>query len=137
METPGNWHAFEEPCEEANRMANAVIGAAIEVHRHLGPGHKEVAYKAAMCHELELRGIPFRCEHPVVLTYKGRKVAEGQLDLVVADLVVIELKAVESITPVFISQTIAYLRLTNLRLGLIINFNVTTLKEGIKRVVLS
>ncbi len=118
-------------------MANAVIGAAIEVHRLLGPGHKESIYKAAMCIELRLRNIPFECEVPVKITYKGEPVGAGQVDLIVANLVVVELKAVEQIGPVHVSQAISYLRLTGLRLALLINFNVAILKEGIKRVVLS
>lgn len=137
MEHTRSWHSFEEPSEEANRIAAEVIGAAIEVHRHLGPGHKEAIYKAAMRVELGLRNIPFRCEFPFTLAYKGEPVGEGQTDLIVADLVVVELKAVEQLAPVHISQTIGYLRLTDLRLGLLINFNVAALKDGIKRVVLS
>jgi GxxExxY protein len=137
MEHTRSWHSFEEPSEEANRIAAAVIGAAIEVHRHLGPGHKESIYKAAMRIELRLRSIPFRCEFPLALAYKGELVGEGQADLIVADLVVVELKAVEQLVPTHVSQTIGYLRLTDLRLGVLINFNVAVLKEGIKRVVLS
>ncbi|MDB5323439.1 MAG: hypothetical protein JWN40_5070 [Phycisphaerales bacterium] len=137
MEHTGSWHSFEEPSEEANRIANAVIGAAIEVHRLLGPGQKESIYKAAMCIELRLREIPFQCEVPIKLVYKGEPVGSGQVDLIVANLVVVELKAVEQIAAVHVSQAISYLRLTGLRLALLINFNVAVLKEGIKRVVLS
>ena len=137
MDQDKSWHSFEEPSDDANRVANLVIGAAIEVHRNLGPGHKESIYKASLCHELELRGIAFRCEVLVSIMYKGKEVGGGQVDLIVEELVVVELKAVEQIIPLHVSQAISYLRLTNLHLALLFNFNVAILKEGIKRIVLS
>jgi GxxExxY protein len=137
MDDETSWHSFEEPGDEANRFANLVIGAAIEVHRHLGPGQKESIYKLALCHELELRGIKYQREASVAVLYKGKEVGCGKADLIVGGLVIVELKAVEQIIPLHVAQAISYLRMTNLRLALIINFNVPVLKQGIRRVVLS
>jgi GxxExxY protein len=134
----GRFVAFVSGAEwETDQVASAVIGAAIEVHRRLGPGHKESVYKSAMCHELGLKGIPFACEVQIKITYKGKDVGVGLLDLVVAERVIIELKAVEQLAAIHTSQAISYLRMTGLTLALPINFNVSTLKDGLKRVVLS
>src|SRR5437868_9721668 len=97
MDDEKAWHSFEEPGDEANRIANRVIGAAIEVHRNLGPGQKESIYKLALCHELELRGINHQREVSVAVLYKGKDVGGGQVDIIVGGLVIIELKAVEQI----------------------------------------
>ena len=137
MDKSRSWHTFEEPSEDAEAVAKAVIGAAIEVHRHLGPGQKESAYVAALCVEFSLRNIPHDREVPVAVDYKGTRVATGLVDLIAAGLVILELKAVEQVVPAHVSQTIAYLRMTGLRLGLVINFNVAALKDGIRRIVLS
>jgi GxxExxY protein len=137
MAEDGSWHSFREPDEGTNQLASAVIGAAIEVHRRLGPGHKESIYKAAMCHELGIRCIPFECEVQIQVSYKDKVVGMGQLDLVVGKRVVVELKAVELLAPVHTSQAISYLRLSGLTLAILINFNVPFLKEGLKRVVLT
>jgi GxxExxY protein len=137
MDDEKAWHSFEEPGDEANRIANLVIGAAIEVHRHLGPGQKESIYKLALCHELELQSVNHKREVSVPVLYKGKNVGSGQVDLIVDGLIIVELKAVEQIIPLHVTQAISYLRMTNLRLALIINFNVPVLKQGIRRVVLS
>ena len=118
-----------------NELTHAIIGAAIEVHRQLGPGLLEGVYEKAMCIEFELRGIPFRRQSGVGITYKGRPVGKGKLDLLVGDRLIVELKAVERLAPIHSAQMISYLRMTNRMLGLLINFNVPVLKEGIKRVV--
>ena len=128
---------MKEPCDEADQIAHAVIGAAIEVHRHLGPGFLEAVYEEALCIELELRGVPFARQARVGVVYKGRPVGEGRIDTIVGDLVVVELKAVRALTPLDRAQAISYLKATRLELGLLINFNVPLLKDGIERVVLT
>lgn len=121
----------------ANDWSRQVIGAAIEVHRHLGPGLLESAYRACMCRELELRRIPYRPEVYMPLEYKGLIVPKAyRLDLIVSDSVVIELKALEKLEPIHEAQLLTYLRLSDRWLGLIINFHVPVLKDGIKRMVL-
>src|SRR5687767_1720259 len=116
-----------EPDPELNRITNAVIGAAIEVHRALGPGHLESAYEEAMDVEMALRGVRFRRQVGVVLMYKGREVGKAWLDFLVEECVVLELKSVEQIASVHTAQLISYLSITGHRLGLIINFNVPAL----------
>ena len=118
-------------------MARLVIGAAIEVHRHLGPGLLEEVYEEALCMEFELRKIPFMRQERVGITYKGRAVGKGKLDLLVGGRLIVELKSVERLAPIHSAQIISYLRMTSRMLGLLINFNVPVLREGIKRVVLS
>lgn len=120
---------------ELERWTNTVIGAAIEVHRILGPGHLEAMYIAAMCVEFTLRNIPFDRQHHVRLTYKNVTIGEGFVDLLVAGMLVVELKAVVELLPVHEAQVISYLKLTSCKLGLLINFNVPMLKDGIRRLV--
>ena len=127
----------QEPDEELDRLAHLVIGAAIEVHRQLGPSLLEGVYETALCIEFDLRKIPFRRQQGVGITYKGRPVGKGKLDLLVGERLIIELKAVERLAPIHSAQMISYLRMTNRKLGLLINFNVPLLREGIKRVVVS
>ena len=119
--------------EEAS---NKVIGAAIEVHRHLGPGYLESVYEEALAAELTLRGIPFARQVVFALDYKGQKVGEGRMDFLVDGGLIVELKAVEALAPIHIAQAISYLKATKHRLALLINFNVPVLKDGIKRVAL-
>jgi GxxExxY protein len=121
--------------EETERLAHAVIGAAIEVHKHLGAGHLEKFYKLAMCRELELRGIPFGCEVLMKVMYKGECLGEEKIDLLVGNKLVVELKSVETLTDNHMAQALGYLAVTGLRLALLANFNVSALKNGIKRVV--
>jgi len=118
------------------RWASAVLGAAIEVHRALGPGFREDVYEESLCHELSLRGIPFERQRTFAVEYKGAKVGEGRIDLLVANCIIVELKAADSLAPVHMAQTLAYLKALGLRLALLINFKVAVLKEGIRRVVL-
>jgi GxxExxY protein len=124
-----------EPSTELDEVAYAVIGAAIEVHRLLGPGFLESVYEEALCVELTLRGIRFARQLPIGVQYKGQKVGEARLDLVVDDSLVVELKAVDGIAPIHVAQILSYLKATRLRLGLLISFNVTTLRRGVKRVI--
>jgi GxxExxY protein len=126
-----------EPSIDVNQLSNQVIGAAIEVHRALGPGYLETTYEEALCVELELRGIPFERQKPFRVLYKGFSVTDGRIDILVAGVLVVELKAVESLSPIHTAQALAYLKATNLHLALVINFNVAVLKSGIRRVVLS
>ncbi|HZZ43346.1 MAG TPA: GxxExxY protein [Tepidisphaeraceae bacterium] len=116
-------------------LAHRVIGAAIEVHEELGPGLPESVYREAIHHELGLRGIECVREFPVPIYYKGKLVGEGRLDLLVCGKLIIELKAVESLSAVHRDQCISYLKATKLPLALLINFNVQYLKDGIKRVI--
>jgi len=122
--------------DERDPVSAAVIGAAIEVHRLLGPGLLEPIYHRAMIHELTLRGIPFRSEQPVPVNYKGVDLGDDlQLDLVMSDELIVELKAVDKLHPIHEAQLITYLKLTGLKKGLLINFNVRLLIEGVKRIV--
>src|SRR5512134_2947555 len=99
---------LDEPGAKLDQLAHAVIGAAIEVHRLLGPGYVEAVYEEALCVELRLRGIPFMRQVTVPVDYKGHPVGEGRLDLLVGDLLVVELKAVEALAPVHSAQVISY-----------------------------
>lgn len=120
-----------------NKLTQEIIGAAIEVHRTLGPGLLESAYELALCHEFRLRSIPFRRQVELPVSYKGVSLGPSlRMDLVVRDAVVVEVKAVEERSPVHASQLLTYLRLSGYRVGLLINFNVPVLKTGILRRVL-
>lgn len=122
---------------EINALTENIIGAAIEVHRALGPGLLESAYKKCLCHELALRGVPYRAEYPLPVVYKNVSLDCGyQIDILVANTVVVELKAVERMHPVYEAQLLTYLRLGGWKVGLLINFHVPLLKKGIKRMVL-
>ena len=137
MDTVDEIVGFEEPSGEADRLAYAVIGAAIDVHKELGAGHLEGSYERALCVELSLRGIPFVCQSPFSLKYKGHDVGDGRIDLIVGGLLVVEIKACDRLAPIHTAQLIAYLKATKLKLGLLINFNVDRLKDGIKRIALT
>lgn len=128
---------MKEPTEQLDRLAYEVIGAAIEVHRDLGPGFLESVYEKALCVELTARQIPFLPQHLVSLLYKGHAVGESRLDLLVDSSLVVELKAIETLAPIHTAQVISYLKATGCQLGLLINFNTSVLKDGIKRVILS
>jgi len=118
-------------------LTDQIIGAAIEVHRILGPGLLESAYEECMARELVLRGLSFRRQVPVPLEYKGMAVDCGyRLDLMVEDKVIVELKAVLKLDPVFEAQLLTYLRLTNVRVGLLINFHTPAIKDSLLRRVL-
>jgi GxxExxY protein len=116
-------------------LAQAVIGAAIEVHTLLKPGMPENSYKLALSHELTLRGIPHKVEVCVPIQYKGIAVGDCYVDILVADCLVLELKTVEALNDVHRAQALGYLQALNLRLALLINFNVAFLRNGIKRIV--
>jgi GxxExxY protein len=119
-----------------NALTHEIIGAAIEVHKNLGPGLLESTYEECLSHELSQRGIPFERQKPIPVIYKGVKLDCGyRLDLLVADRVILELKSVEALAPIHDSIMITYLKLSGHRIGLLMNFNVQILKEGIKRLV--
>jgi GxxExxY protein len=120
--------------DELNKITEAIIGAAIEVHRALGPGLLESAYVTCLVYELRERGLKVLQEVPLPLVYKEVKLDCGyRLDLVVNDAVIVEVKSVESLAPIHEAQLLSYLKLADCKVGLLINFNVKMLKHGIKR----
>jgi len=123
---------------KVNDLTGAIIGAAIEVHRALGPGLLESAYQECLCRELFLRGLRFKRQYPIPLEYKGIKLDKSyQLDLLVENCCVVEIKSIDAIHPICVAQTLTYMRLGNWKVGLIFNFNVEALKDGgIRRLVL-
>jgi len=122
--------------EELNRITEQIIGAAITVHRALGPGLLESAYEACLAFELVERDLAVERQKPVPLVYKGVELDCGyRIDLLVAEAVIVEVKAVERLMPIHTAQLLSYLKLSSLQVGLLLNFNVKVLKEGIRRVV--
>jgi GxxExxY protein len=118
-------------------LTDKIIGAAIEVHRHLGPGLLESAYEECLCRELDLRDLSFERQKALPLEYKGIKLDCGyRIDIVVENKVALELKCVDSLTAVHEAQLLTYLRLSGLKVGLILNFHVAVMRDGIKRLVL-
>jgi GxxExxY protein len=122
--------------ETINAVTKRIIGAAIEVHRVLGPGLLESIYDTALCIELETRGIKYMRQVHIPAFYKGRSLGDYIVDFIVEDLVVVEIKSVVNVLPIYEAQLMTYLRLTAKRLGLLMNFNSSLMKEGIHRVVL-
>ncbi len=121
---------------KTDQLTSAVISAAIEVHKHLGPGLLESAYEECLCHEFAQQGLLFQRQVPLPINYKGVQLDCGyRLDIVVNDELPLELKAAAKILPVHQAQMLTYLKLKNYRRGLIINFNVSILKDGVKRMV--
>lgn len=119
-----------------NDLSYKIIGSAMEVYKTLGPGLLESAYEKALVHELNLAGIPVQSQVGVEMSYKGVNIGEGlRLDLLVDNQIIVELKSMEELKPVHHKQLLTYLRLMDKRLGLLINFNVTDIMQGIKRVV--
>ena len=120
-----------------DQLTHEVIRASIEVHRKLGPGLLESAYQECLCRELILRGIPFERERPLPLEYKGIRLECGyRVNIVVGGIVAVEIKAVEALAPIHDAQLLTYLRIGGWRVGLLINFNVVVLKDGIHRKIL-
>lgn len=117
-------------------LTEQIIGAAIEVHRHLGPGLLESIYEEALCVELQLRGIPFQRQVEIDVIYKGQLIKGQRLDLRVADEVVVEIKAVSRLPDIATAQVLSYLKATGLRRGILLNFGVPRLVDGVKRVAL-
>lgn len=118
----------------SDELTEKIIGAAIEVHRELGPGLLESIYEEALCHEFQLQGIQFGRQVPVDIVYKGHVISGHRIDLLVEKEVVVELKSLQKTPGVVISQTISYLKAANLKRGLIMNFGEKRLIDGVKRV---
>jgi GxxExxY protein len=121
--------------EAEELIVKKTIGCAIEVHRVLGPGFQERIYERAFQLELESRGLRFECEKSIDVSYKGWKIPGQRIDLIVEELIIVELKCVTKIKPLHRRQVVSYLRSTGLRIGLVMNFNTTMLKNGLARVV--
>jgi len=128
---------FIEPDKKVDELAHAVIGAAIEVHRHLGPGFLESIYEEAVCVELADNGIPCERQKEIRVLYKDREIGKHRIDLLVGKILIVELKTIEAFAEIHKAQVISYLKATGFPLGLLINFNVPILKNGIQRVVYS
>lgn len=122
---------------EFSQLSSRVIGCAITVHRELGPGLLESAYELCLAHELDLNGIMFTLQHPLPVRYKDVPLDCGyRVDVLVEDEIILELKSVDELKPIHEAQLLTYMKLAEIREGLLINFNVRLLKEGIKRSVL-
>ena len=122
---------------ETENVARSVVDCALTVHKALGPGLLESVYEACLCHELKKRGVPFKAQVVLPVTYDGMRLETGlRLDVLVSDSIIVEIKAVETMHPLFDAQLLTYLKLTGLRLGLLLNFNVVLIKDGIKRMAL-
>jgi GxxExxY protein len=120
-----------------NELTNAIIGAAMEVHRTLGPGLLESTYEMCLCRELNIRGIPFERQVPIPLEYKGVKLDCGyRADIIVDRSILVEIKAIDSLLSIHDAQLLSYLKLGGWKIGLLINFNVDLLKHGLRRRVL-
>jgi len=121
---------------DSHGLSHVIIGAAIEVHRHLGPGLLESVYDLSLGRELLLRGVSFKRQVPLPLEYKGVRLEIGvRLDLIVEQQVIVEVKSIEKFSPIHTAQVLTYLKLTGLRLGLLINFNVEALRNGVRRII--
>ena len=118
-----------------NQLTKRVIGAAMEVHSLLGPGYLESAYEQALAIEMESRHISFERQKSFALCYKGQAIGEGRMDFYVSHMLVVELKSVDSLLPVHVAQVIAYLKATDQKIGLLINFHAESLRKGIRRIV--
>ncbi len=123
-----------EPDPRLNEVTNAVLGAGFEVHSVLGPGYQEAIYANALELEFKKRGIRYQREVQFAVCYKGEEVGKGCVDFIVEERVIVELKAVEALGPLFTAQVISYLKALNLKLALLLNFNVRRLRDGIKRI---
>jgi GxxExxY protein len=127
---------LSEHRDRLNQLSNVIIGAALDVHRELGPGMLESAYEACLAFELSRRGLGFEKQKPLPLFYKGKRIGCGfRLDLLVENVIVVEVKAIERLDRIHMSQLRHYLKQLKLNLGLLINFNVRLLQDGIRRVV--
>jgi GxxExxY protein len=120
-----------------NELTRVIIGAGIEVHKSLGPGLLESAYHQCLARELEIHGIPFKYKWPLPLEYKGLRLKKGyEMDLLVAESVIVEVKSIVVIAPIHEAQLLTYMRLCKVRVGLLMNFNEVVLKDGIRRRIL-
>jgi GxxExxY protein len=122
---------------EFDELSGKIIGCAIEVHKNLGPGLLESAYERCLSYELNAAGLKNETQKELPIDYKGMRIDSGyRIDLIVENSIIVELKSVDKILPIYEAQLLTYMKLAGVKIGLIINFNVTRLKEGIKRFVL-
>jgi GxxExxY protein len=121
---------------DINQITRRIIGCAIEVHRHLGPGLLEGTYEAALCAEFEASELRYQRQLAIPVVYKGKSIGEYRLDLLVEDMVIVEIKSVERFDPIFEAQLLTYLRVAGKKIGLLINFNSRLLRQGIRRFIL-
>ena len=122
--------------DDLNELTGAIIGAAIEVHRNLGPGLLESAYESCLLWELRQEGLKVEPQVPVPIRYKGLQLYAGyRIDILVQDRIIVELKAIDKIQPIHTAQVLTYLKMTNLKMALILNFNVELMRSGIKRII--
>ena len=127
----------QERLSYLNGISNKIIGAAIEVHKELGPGLLESVYEACLCHELKKQGVPVECQVDLPIIYKGEITGKSyRIDMFVDNCVIVELKSVDTINPIHEAQLLTYMKLLNINLGLLINFNVELLKTGVRRRIL-
>ncbi len=130
-------HEEREENMEFDELSKKVIGCALEVHKELGPGLLESAYEKCLAHELTLANIPFRLQVPIPLYYKGIELDCGyRADLIVDDKLLLELKSIEELLPIHEAQLLTYMKLAKIRIGLLMNFNVKLLRDGLRRFVL-
>ncbi len=131
-----NIHRGDAEARSFDELSEKVIGACIEIHRHLGPGLLESAYEECLCHELSLAGVKFERQKTLPVSYKSVKLdCDYRLDVVLEGSLIVELKTVDQLLPIHEAQLLTYLKLSGISLGLLINFNVPTLKQGLKRIV--
>ena len=121
---------------DLDKITEIIIGCSIEVHKNLGPGLLESIYEDALCHEFDLQRVSYKRQFQIPVVYKGKYLRDYRLDLLVENDVIVELKAVNKIEPVFEAQLLSYLKMADKKIGLLLNFNVTVLKNGIKRMIL-
>ena len=122
--------------KEYNDLSEKIIGSAIEVHKNLGPGLLESIYESVLCIEFNLNKISYKRQLEIPILYKNYKIGKHRLDLIVDNKIILELKAVDNINPIFEAQLLSYLKISGYKLGLLINFNERLLKDGIKRIIL-
>jgi len=125
----------EEPSKELDIIAYKTIGAAIEVHKCLGPGYLESIYEEALVIELGSRNIRYQRQPGITIRYKNNDIGRGRLDLLIEDKLIVELKTVDNLLPIHNALVISYLKVTGFQLGILINFNCVILKQGIKRII--
>lgn len=125
-----------EPTSRLDDFARRVIGVAIEVHRHLGPGFAELVYEEALAIEFQLREVPFERQPPLRVTYKGHRVGDGRPDFIVGGSLIVEVKAVTQLLPVHSAQVLSYLKASRSQLGLLLNFKEAMMRKGVRRIVL-
>ena len=127
-------NSTDRPANEDDSLTRSIIGAAIEVHKTIGPGLLESIYEEALCHEFDLRGIPFKRQVAIDVVYKGKAIKGQRIDLIAADEVIIELKSLSSLPDIVFAQILSYLKATGLKRGLIMNFGANRIVDGIRRV---